>query len=287
MNQLAFAVRNISDKLLKISRSPETLQFYWQNYVVSRFDAVDPDTYIVSYPKCGRTWLRVLLQRYLELCGRPLEHFHDKSLLGVSRERVVKFEHDQGTWIPAPPRIDQLAFRADKYRNKSVLFMVRDPRDVLVSSWYHLKYRERVYQHDLSAFIRDDLVGIRKVVAFTNMWIENSHIPTSFLWLSYEQMHANTASCFQQALEFLGFDVVSTALRTAVEESSFENMKRMELTGSLKEPWMKPGAAGLDKSMKVRRGRVGSARKELSEADVAFLNEVIRTDLTPELSQYR
>jgi hypothetical protein len=286
MNQMTFAARNVLDKLGKVIGSWETLEFYWQTYILSRLNRVEPDVYVVSYPKCGRTWLRIMLQKYLELQGHSLHFFHDKSLVSISGEQIVKFEHDQGHWIPAPLRKEQLSFHTGKYQDKKVLFMVRDPRDVLVSSWYHLTYRERIFKQDLSAFIRDDLVGIDKLIAFTNMWIENKHVPQSFFLLSYEQMHSDTAASFRQVLEFMGFGADMEAVNQAVEASSFENMKRMESDGDLKEPWMKPGARSLGKSMKVRQGKVGSFRKELSEEDIAFLNAAIRRGLSQELSQY-
>ena len=286
MNQYVFAVRNAYDKLVKVIGDWETLRFYWQTYVLSRFDNVEPDVYIVSYPKCGRTWLRVMLQKYLQQREAPLQYFNDRSLLGISREQVIKFEHDQGNWAPTPMRMDQLRFNVTKYADRKVVFLVRDPRDVLVSSWYHLKYRERIYQKGLSEFIRDDLVGIHKVVAFMNMWIEHSYVPADFCLMTYEQLHREPAASFQQMLQFMGIDVEPDALRYAVEASSFKEMKRMELEGSLKEPWMRPGAKDLEKSLKVRRGKIGSFKEELSEEDIEYLNDVIRNKLSYELSFY-
>lgn len=287
MNQYVFATRNIFDKLIKVIGSWETLKFYWQTYILSRFDAVEPDFCIVSYPKCGRTWLRVMLQKYLELVGPSLQHFNDKSLLSISGNKIAKFEHDQSNWVPAPLRIEQLSFNTYKYSHKKVVFLVRDPRDVLVSSWYHLRYRERIYKEDLSAFIRDDLVGIHKVVAFMNMWVENSHVPDEFFLLTYEQMHSEPIASFRKSLEFMGINVELEALQTAVEESSFDKMKRMESKGILKEPWMKPGSKNLRNSMKIRKGKVGSFHEELSEEDIRFLNDVIRNKLCSKLPYHQ
>ncbi len=287
MNRYVFATRNIADKLVKVIGSWETFKFYWQTYVLSSFEAVEPDVYFVSYPKCGRTWLRVMLQKYLELIGTSLQCFNDKSLLAISGGQTIKFEHDQGNWVPAPLSTGQLSFNTSKYANKKVGFLVRDPRDVLVSSWYHLKYRERIYKKGLSAFMRDDLVGIFKVVAFMNMWIENSHIPDSFFLMSYEEMHSDPLFSFREVLEFVGIQVESDALQRAVEESSFEKMKRMESKGTLKEPWMKPGSKDSNNSMKIRKGKVGDFREELSAEDIEFLNGVIQNNLSPKLPYHQ
>lgn len=286
MNQTAFAVANILDKVRKVARNREVLKSYWQTYVLSRLVTVDPEVYVISYPKCGRTWLRVMLQEYLRLQGYRLENFHDKFLVGTQEKQLVKFEHGQSNWVPAPLRVDQLSFNASRYAQERILFLVRDPRDVLVSSWYHLNFRERIYKQDLSAFIRDDLVGIRKVVAFMNLWVDNSRLPKEFLLLSYEDMHTDPISSLRQVVEFIGIEVGAQNLRAAVGRSSFDRMKRMEKSGGLEEPWLSPGTKGQDKSMKVRRGKVGSFRDDLSESDVAFLDELIRQELSVRLRRY-
>ena len=286
MNQFTFALKNVLDKFAKVAGSWETVIFYWQTYILSRFDKVDSDIYVISYPKCGRTWIRVMLQRYLELHGLTQKSFNDKSIVAFSGLPVIKFEHDQGNWVPASLRIDQLNFRATRYQDKKVLFMVRDPRDVLVSSWYHLKYRERIFPRSLADFIQDDLVGVHKVIAFTNMWMENRHLPVAFSLLKYEEMHKKPVDCFQNVLHFMGIAVDPDKAKEAVEWSSFDRMKQIEIMGALKEPWMKPGTKWLGESLKVRRGKVGSYREELSKEEIAYLDAVIQRDLTAELSQY-
>jgi hypothetical protein len=227
-----------------------------------------------------------MLQKYLERRGASLQYFNDRSLLGVLGEKTVKFEHDQGNWVPAPMRIDQLRFNTTKYTDRKVVFLVRDPRDVLVSSWYHLKYRERIYQKDLPEFVRDDLLGIHKVVAFMNLWVEHTHVPADFCLITYEQLHRETPASLGQILEFMGFEIDSDALQYAVEASSFKEMKRMELQGSLKEPWMKPGAKNLENSLKVRRGKIGGFKEKMSEEDIEYLDDVIRNKLSSRLCFY-
>jgi len=288
VNQAVFAARNVYDKLRKAAGDWEVARFYWRTYVLSRIEKVEPDVYVVSYPKCGRTWLRVMLEQYLRNARRgvELQTYNDRALLGIPGEGIVKFEHDKGNWVPAPLRVDQLRFNAARYEGKKVVFLVRDPRDVLVSSWYHLKYRERIYLGDLSEFIRDPLVGVHKVVAFTNMWLEHRDAPGGFCLMTYEQLHDDPAASFQQLLEFMGIEVEPDALRHAEEASSFRKMKKMELEGSLKEPWMRPGREHLDQSLKVRSGKIGSFQEELSAEDIAYLDEVIRSELSPELSMY-
>jgi hypothetical protein len=282
VNRLSFAARNILDKLTKCLSGRGTFVFYLETYVLSRLNYIEPDIYVVSYPKCGRTWLRVLLRQYLDLANTPVRHYKDRQLIRIGDALTVKFEHDQGSWIPAPPRLDRLVFNSAKYRNKRVLFLARDPRDALVSSWYHLTHRERIITAPLSEFIREDLVGIRKITAFMNMWLENKHIPEDFLLLTYEDMHADPVTTFHKALAFMGLEVDQVHLEQAVDESRFEKMQRMEKQGVLKEPWMKPGGYS-DAALKVRKGQVGSYRDELSDRDIVYIDQYLSQHLNREL----
>lgn len=282
MNQHLFACRNLADKIRKVLRHPSTLLFYLKTYVFSRFKHVEPDVYIVSYPKCGRTWLRVIFQKYLMCVGDYDEGRADKSLYTFPGGVKILFDHDQGNWVPSPRTREQLQFRFSKYAGARVVFLARDPRDVLVSSYYHLRYREHIFREGLDAFVRDELVGAHKLAAFMNMWMENRDVPENFRLLTYENLHEDPLSHVRDLLLFAGVKVDEGALEKAVEDSSFDKMKRMEKSGTLKEPWMRPGSKSGEEAMKIRKGKVGGYREELSEEDVAYLDSVVENELSDE-----
>ena len=283
MNKTTFALKNIGDKVQKSLKSWQTTQFYIRTYLLSKLDNVTADYYIISYPKCGRTWIRIMLQHYIQLLNNTITTFRDPSLLQLNTNEILKFEHGQGNWVPAPKNYKNLRFNTARYTNKPVIFLIRDPRDVVVSSWYHLKYRENIYGEGLSSFIRSEMVGIRKIVHYMNMWMQNSHIPEKFLLISYEDISANTAERFTELLKFLKLPVYPSLVNNTISAASFNNMKKMEKGGSLKEPWMKPGANNLKNSMKIRKGKIGGYKEEMSEADINWVNQVISEELTDDL----
>lgn len=287
MKHRDFAIRNVRDKLLKCLRQPEFVPFYLNTYLVKPLQGREPDICFVSYPKCGRTWVMYLLDRFYSEKGAS-SYERDSNWFMLPGGRTLKFEHEQGNWVPAPPRLEDLQFDAERYRDKKVIFLVRDPRDVLISSWYHLTYREPIYSGSKSQFIREDLVGVRKVVAFMNLWLENKHIPRDFMMLRYEELKEAPGEKLREMLEFVGEGEVSDAsVERAVELSSFEKMKQAEKSRSSGSPWLNPGKRPTDKALKVRKGKVGGFRDELSEPDIRYLDEEIELALSDELAVYK
>lgn len=283
MNRFKFACRNVADKLRKVITKPSNFWIYVDTYVLSRLTQTEPEAVIVSYPKCGRTWLRVMMQDYMEQLGVPSKRFSDRFSLNLPDGEILKFDHHQGTWVPAPSRTDRLSLATARYAGKKVVFLVRDPRDVVVSSWYHLRYRERIYKDDLATFVRDPNLGIRKIIAFMNLWLENRGNFPNFLLLTYEGLHAEPETGFRSLLKFLKVPINEKALEFAISRASFDNMKKREKEGAIAEPWMNPGAGGDANAMKIRQGKVGGFRRDMDPESILYMNELITQHLARSL----
>ncbi len=119
MNRAVFALRNIKDKLRKAARDPRIIGSYAGAFLAPAIRRRRPDIYVVSYPKCGRTWVRITLEKYLELSG------HARSGKGglsytMPGGRVLLFSHDIGDWVPAPLAADKMRFDASRYAGRKV-----------------------------------------------------------------------------------------------------------------------------------------------------------------------
>lgn len=96
--------------------------------------------YIISYPKSGRTWLRTLLGK--ALC----DHYQiDKELLLQThilsrRAKILPtlFSHD----MKGSELWHELNPDKSKYRSKKIVFLARQPHDILVSFYFHTKNRD-------------------------------------------------------------------------------------------------------------------------------------------------
>jgi hypothetical protein len=213
--------------------------------------------HVISYPKAGRTWLRVMLD-------------------DVGADAVF-FSHDGSEYKHRRPLGD---LDADKSRySGTTVLMVRDPRDAAVSGYFQATRRESIEAGSLSAFLRDDRYGIEKICRFNVQWFAAGHRIDRFAILSYEHMHASAAAALGAVAAFAGIALDATTAEAVAWNRTFERMRAAEASGELAERYgeiLRPGDASDPESFKVRRGRVGGYTHYLSQPDLCYCEQVLR-----------
>lgn len=250
--------------------------------IVNLYFHYHTDCYVISFPKCGRTWLRVMLAKALALYfGDPRDIVFDPMDVvrnNYQRGPLIRFTHGR---VNKPPIVEakHSEERYQKYARKKVIFLVRDPRDVLVS-YYFQRTRRKNESYDLGYFVRHQWWGIDRVVAFMKGWYEHRHVPSDFLLVRYEDLHRNPAGELHRILTFVDLEDVSDEIvRTSVDYASFDNMLKMSLNELSEEPRLAPADPLDPKSFKMRRGEIGGYKRYLSAADVEYVEERIRREL--------
>jgi hypothetical protein len=201
------------------------------------------DCYVISHPKCGRTWLMVMLAK-----------------ASAGKQYSERNYH--------------------LYRKKRVIFLIRDPRDVLVSHYWHLTLRKRQFHDSLSDFVKHPWWGIDRVIAFMEGWYEHRHVPVDFLLVRYEDLQQDAAAQLRRVLTFVNLpDISDETVRTAVDYASFENMRRMSLNELADNPRFATPDRDAPESFKVRKGEVGGYTDYLSTADMEYIEERMRRGL--------
>jgi Sulfotransferase domain len=93
-----------------------------------------PRVSIVSFPKSGRTWLRVLIGKALcEQAGLDDQQIFDKDKLAEATglPKINYTHEDSGN--SGRKHYQELETDKSKYKQRKVIMLMRDPRDVLVS----------------------------------------------------------------------------------------------------------------------------------------------------------
>lgn len=252
--------------------------------VVSR----QAEVYLLSYPKCGRTWLRMLIgQMVLHHFARSYDDPMDlwgltKRVRGVPR---IVVSHDDKPHRRAPEEQ-----QSDKgpYAEKKVILLVRDPRDAMVSNFFHNKYRGRVFSGNLGEYLDRPRGGLASLLSYYNIWASQRSRPLDFLLVRYEDLHSRPIEVMGDIALFLGLTGMETdTIEKAIEASSFNNMRNSESTGEYKRRRLQPGDPTDQRSYKTRKGKAGSYKEEFAPDDLAWLEERIEAALDPFFDVYR
>jgi hypothetical protein len=234
--------------------------------------------YFISYPKSGRTWLRVMIGRALqELIGLDeLEMLEEGRIVASDLMQPTFFTHD-GSSHTVGRRWQDLDPDKSPYRGRKVVYITRDPRDVVVSCFFQSTRRKSLFAGTISDFIRSDNYGIRKIVTFNRIWHEASKVPDAFLLVRYEDLHVAPRPVLRSVLGALGVRCSDDGLLDrAIEFAAFQNMRRIEQDGLAPGRKLRPGDPQDEESFKVRRGKVGGFVDYLNPEDCAYVDRVIR-----------
>ncbi len=234
------------------------------------------DVFLVSFPKSGRTWLRVLIGKILS--DRYGEDFTiELERLASENIPFIHMTHDKAEVADRPLEVNK-----SKYRNKKVAFLVRDPRDVVVSYYFQCTKRQDLFEGDISSFVRAPGFGIERIINFMNIWNESQHVPVDFVLLRYEDFHSNPVGELKSFIDFVGIDGVDEKLITqAVEYGSFQNMRRMEEKGAVVGTRLTVQTPSDGEAYKVRKGRVSGYKEYLSVSDIEYVENRIAEMLDP------
>jgi hypothetical protein len=243
-----------------------------------------PEVYGISYPKSGRTWLRAMMGCVLcRRSGLPESDLLDTRLLtAAARLPVMSWHHGGGSLRNPCPGSGELSFDHRRFAGKAVIFLMRDPRDALVSAYFQASKRIRSFEGPIDAFVRSDQRGIMKWIAHHNAWYEHRALLKSFHLVRYEALHSDPVGTLRSVMAAIGLaDPQDEELEEAVDFARFDNLKQFESAARSRAQALRP-RDGIDPdSYKVRKGRVGGFGEYLTESDVGFIQEALRQFACP------
>lgn len=178
------------------------------------------DTFLVSYPRSGNTWLRFMLT----YCHPGVNEDPDKRNLHVV---IPNLDQNPDPAKTPKPRIIKSHSMYDP-RMHRVVYLVRDGRDSVLS-FYEFSKREFDYDGSFSEFLANPQFGLHWG-EHVESWLENTE-ESDFLLVKYENMLQDCRSELERVLGFLGWQVGNSIIEDAITEASIVQMKKREKSG--------------------------------------------------------
>ena len=254
------------------------------------------DAAVVSYGKSGRTWLRLMLSRfYQQRHDLPEGAFLEYDNLNRQAADIPILFFTHGNYLrDFTGHFDDLA---EDFRDRPVLLLVRDPRDIAVSQYFQWAHRMSPHKKWLNRypadgddltiwqFVAEHEAGLDRALGFLNAWTRAAEKLESIEVVRYEDLRAEPAATLERALRFLGADPEPAEVEDAVEYARFDNMRRLEDQSLIAASGRRlvPGERGRNDSYKVRRAKVGGWRDDFVAAQIAELDARVESGLRPGL----
>lgn len=233
-------------------------------------------TYIVSYPKSGRTWLRALVGKYLTL----RYNLPDRNMLEVSNLTKlipdfcdIVFTHDNSSWIDKNPT----SWDKEQYQNQNVILLKRNVYDIVVSSYFQMTKRDKVFNGTITELLNSEWNIVERICFLYKSWQENSRVAYRYNEITYEEMHDNTTEVLVGVLSMSSKQCPDLdCVQEAVKFCRFEQMQKMEKQNYFKSERLKASNINDPESFKVRNGKVNGYRDYLTFDDMLLIDSKIK-----------
>ena len=225
------------------------------------------DVFLVSYPRSGNTWSRFLIGNLVY----PQERLTFANVESRVPE-IYLFPDHVLRRLPRPRILKSHEYLDPRY--PTVIYIIRDPRDVAVSVYhYTIKRRGLPDGYPMNEFIPRFLAGEFFVDFGTweenvMSWYATKKANRSFLWLRYEDMLAHPEQELAKVARLLELPANPEALTRAVQYSSASEMRNLEKQQS--HLWRLTQETRQDKPF-VRAATAGSWKSALDAASAAAM----------------
>ena len=256
-----------------------SLMFSSEDEAYRTFRPRRTDVIISPFSKCGTTWLQQIVHSLRTGGDMDFEDIYEVV-------PWIDIALDLGIDLDADQRADPRAFKShgtwdEVPRGCRYIVSFRDPKDAAVSMYRFLDG----WFIESGAIPIDEFVERRSFDRETGIdywrhlasWLSQRDNPDVLL-LTFEEMKTDLRGVVERIAAFIGVDADDALVDLASHHSSFEFMSANKSPFS--EPWFRARAeivSGIPAdgdSTKVRKGRVGEHRRELSGRTLERFDEI-------------
>jgi hypothetical protein len=234
-----------------------------------------------------------MLSRYFHLqYGTPANQLVNGDNFKLRDSQIPSIFYTSGWEFGRRIKVEELL------SDKKVIFLYRDPRDVIVSLFHHMRHRvpamERIYllqgnrmPDELTADAALKPEWLPAVVRFMNDWLHRCRKLPQVHTVSYESLRASPEASLGHILTFIGESANAEGTSGAVSFGQFENMKALERAGYFATGRLGGGKGDEPNSFKVRRGRIGGYVEHFGAHGAAALDAFVEKHLDPSFGYSR
>jgi hypothetical protein len=284
---------------------PTTSRVAARRYLLSRLDrgrARRADLLIIGHPKSGNTWLRTMVSRLYQV-----RHDLPPNLIVKSDELVLhapaalrllatngyySYEDVVGRMLDADRSESEL-------RHKKVAFLVRHPCDIAVSWYFQFTKRQSAAKRELINhfiphpidytsismwdFVMHSDLGLHSLIDYLNTWERNVARIEQAITIRYEELRTDPARAMRQLVDLIGESFTDDDIREAVTFGSFDNLRKLEAAGFFRRGGLSRRDPTDQETFKVRRGKIAGYRDYFTAAQLAEMEALVDTRLSPTL----
>jgi hypothetical protein len=255
---------------------------------------------IIGHPKSGNTWLKVMIARLYqvrynlkpsELIGSDELALRNPAIPRLAATNAYySYEGSVGRMLAAGAPDAPL-------RHKPVMFLARNPIDIAVSWYFQFTRRQSAHKQELINhfiahpidrhtigmwdFVRHSDIGLPFLIDYLNTWEHNLKELEHSLLMRYEDLRAQPAANLKKVTKLMGETFSDEEIAEAVSFGAFDNLRKLESRGFFRRGGMTLRNAGDPNSFKVRRGKVGGYAEYFSAEQVAELEALMMSRLSP------
>ena len=268
--------------------------------------------WLASYPKSGNTWMRMFLKSYFmrsdekfNLEGSKQDNFKpqgfpDHTLLNQLKVDYYKFEEIVRNWETMQDYINLNkrtnfvkthnamctvgSHQFTTLRNtKGGIYMVRDPRDVIISLSDHMGLdHEQTFHHMSNSYNFEYPLTGNKGYEKTLMGSWSDHYKSwknfkscKILIIKYEDMVLNELNTFTKVINYLGeidkIEFNSDKLEGALKQTQFKELQKLEKA----EGFFEKGKGELF----FRKGKIGTWKDEVSSNLINKIEKLFKNEM--------
>lgn len=252
----------------------------------------------LAYPKTGNTWTITMLRHYIVKHYNLSEKYLGKCMLSdyTYNEfyklplKIPEIFHTHACiFLGKKMNINDLTKEFEKYKDKNMIILIRDFKDVLTSQFMHDVHRsnQRRFFGNISEYIVSEEFGIEKIVSYYNVLFKIRKFSNKkTILVSYEEFFKNTENKLKDFIKYtLGKkNIDSELIKETVKFGNIKNMRKLEKQANNQNEAIIPGLfLSGDKSKnayKARKGGSGKHKEIMSKNNVGYIDKFIKKKIS-------